>query len=402
MGFDDWGAFSILHASGNDPAAILTVGGMMLPSNFTENMAQLLRSWGIETPIFMGSDGCHHDCLNTSFIGMPSSWNYRAKIWKYLPYAVKHEAGDIVPNVTEGAFPWMECKEKYRLLILGPVSDFDYKLWEDDSMLQCIEEIILSGSWFGDTAEGRASPLLDFSTFQNTIRSGVGNLDSVNLEALGKEFSVDSDSSTFRELNVVSDALAAARSLLKAARKGVPVTIIPLNVESVDRYGKQKALKEHPGLKSLDQGRQANLTQEGIVPLCRDGLFLNGKEITVNPDAPNPGKPEAEMLQRMACIRSVSYKLEDAQYPIDMDAIVATYLWRPELFEWDTASLVAMDSVSGMTYSKCRDLMPGAGACQCEDTADVLTCAPVKRATGFDAIDWFAKIQDELLQYPSS
>merc|ERR1711963_673459 len=177
----------------------------------------------------------------------------------------------------------------------------------------------------------------------------------------------------------------------KAALKGVPVTIIPLNVESIDRYGKQVALKEDPKLKVLAFERQASLTQEGIVPLCRDGLAVNGEEIAVNPNAPKPGKPEAEMLRRLACIRSVSYEQKSTEYTVDMDAIVATYLWRPELFEWDMASLVAMDSVSGMTYSKCKELVPG--ACQCEDAAGVLSCARVKRATGFNAIDWFAKMQ---------
>lgn len=74
----------------------------------------------------------------------------------------------------------------------------------------------------------------NLNTWVQLILASAGNLAMIDLAALNAQFRPDntSDSSTLRELNVVSDSLAAARSLATAASKGVKITIIPIEVES--------------------------------------------------------------------------------------------------------------------------------------------------------------------------
>jgi len=389
MGFDDWGAFSILHATGHDPEAILAVSGMMEPSGFAASLAELISSWGINSPVYQATDGCHHDCLNSSFIWIEynednpnvSGWGYRSTVHQYFPEAVKASGSEGV--VLDGSeFPWAaECEEKHRLLILGPLSQFDYKVWEDPAVLKCISEVVVSGGFFGDSEEGRRMATNDISTWKNLIPLGAGNLAQIDLAALNAQGDGPpeggSDSSTLRELNVVSDALAAARSLATAASKGVKITIIPLEVESINRYGQQ--VIENNNSITYSEDLQVDLTDAFIAQyLCRDKAV----------PAPNEA---AGMLQRLACINEEGGK---QQYTLDMDAIVATYLWAPEMFTFDQKSLVAFDSLTGMTYAACRRV--AASACLCQGSSSVLACFEVQRATNFDAVMWFARLNELL------
>lgn len=129
---------------------------------------------------------------------------------------------------------------------------------------------------------------------------------------------------------------------------------------------------------------QSNITDEYIKTyLCRDTAIT-------------PGSDNGGMLQRMACLNEEDSK---TQYTLDMDAIVASYFWMPQLFTFDKQSLVAFDSVSGMMYTNCK--LVRANACLCPGSASALACFEVKRATNFDAVLWFEEMH-KLLQFPAA
>ena len=163
------------------------------------------------------------------------------------------------------------------------------------------------------------------------------------------------------------------------ADRGVKVTIIPLEVESINRYGMQKIMDSD--LKYSAE-LQASLTDTYIQnELCKD---IGEK----------PGNPKGGMVHRMACVNE---KGDKNQYTLDMDAIVASYFWKPELFEFKRR-LVAFDELTGLTYSECSSV--GRSVCQCQGTAKVLKCFWANLATDFDAIKWFHAIKDELIKLP--
>merc|ERR1712151_324079 len=142
-------------------------------------------------------------------------------------------SSDAFPWTDGGIGPW--CKDKYRLLILSPVSQYDFALWKDAGITRCISEVVLSGAHFGYTEGGRGMSLNDQNTWFNLVPLNGGILGTYNEQALNyTKMTTDfnehggSDESNLRELNVVSDALAASRSLGTTADKGVKVTIIPI------------------------------------------------------------------------------------------------------------------------------------------------------------------------------
>merc|ERR1711933_92695 len=111
-----------------------------------------------------------------------------------------------------------------------------------------------------------------------------------------------SDESNLRELNVVSDALAASRSLGTTADRGVKVTIIPLEVESINRYGMQKIMDSD--LKYSAE-LQASLTDTYIQnELCKS---IEAK----------PGNPKGGMVHRMACVNEGRQKPVHLGYGCD-------------------------------------------------------------------------------------
>ena len=111
-----------------------------------------------------------------------------------------------------------------------------------------------------------------------------------------------------------------------------------------------------------------------------------------------PGNPKGGMVHRMACVNEMKHcEWNKTQYTLDMDAIVASYFWKPELFEFKRR-LVAFDELTGLTYSECSSV--GRSVCQCQGTAKVLKCFWANLATDFDAIKWFHAIKDELIKLP--
>merc|ERR1712060_394714 len=258
--------------------------------------------------------------------------------------------------------------------------------------------VVLSGAHFGCTEGGRVMSLNDLQTWGalidlngGGILGGRWNGEDLNNQAYQTHLEDigGSDESNLRELNVVADALAASRSLGTTADRGVKVTIIPLEVESIDRYGMQKIMDSD--LKYSAE-LQANLT---------DTYIQN--ELCKNIEA-KPGNPKGGMVHRMACVNE---KGDKNQYTLDMDAIVASYFWKPELFEFKRR-LVAFDELTGLTYSECSsaDLRAGFAwpkknsVCQCQGTAKVLKCFWANLATDFNAIKWFQMLKDELIKLP--
>merc|ERR1711920_734348 len=85
------------------------------------------------------------------------------------------------------AFPWTDsdCKEKkYRLLILSPLSQYDFALWKDAGITKCISEVVLSGAHFGYTEGGRVMSQNDWWTWTALVDLNGGILGTYNPQAL--------------------------------------------------------------------------------------------------------------------------------------------------------------------------------------------------------------------------
>merc|ERR1712060_860505 len=256
---------------------------------------------------------------NTTFI--EAKWGYRTKVSKYYNSSVNSDGPEPSKPSSWDAFPWTDCKEKkYRLLILSPLSQYDFALWKDAAgITKCISEVVLSGAHFGYTEGGR---------------------------------------------------------------------VMSLNDQSIDRYGMQM----------ITNNSTYNYTPELQLKLTCDYIQ---NELCKSIEA-TPGNPKGGMVHRMACVRVMD---DCTQNTLDMDAIVASYFWKPELFEFKQR-LVAFDELTGLTYSECSrvgswaDHWAGRSVCLCQGTAKVLKCFEANLATDFHAINWFHAIKDELIRHP--
>jgi len=152
------------------------------------------------------------------------------------------------------------------------------------------------------------------------------------------------------ELNVVLDAPAAHSVLERFVRLGVTVTFVPIEVESVDRIGKEQILNSGD---KYSIALQSNLSSTRIAQLCDSAKRSQN----------------SSMLGRMACI----HKSAGDVATLDMDAIVATYLSNRELFQF-RSSFVHVDASSGIT-NLCVGQLRG--------------CFNTEVATAFNASSWF-------------
>merc|ERR1712113_705787 len=112
MGFDDWGAFAVLKAAGNEPLAALVTKGMMQPSDFGPNLASLLASWDFSTTVHMGTDKCFDPpCANTSFI--EDEWQYPDHVKDYflkrMPQDLQIALAPCNRKRTSGIVPKLVC-----------------------------------------------------------------------------------------------------------------------------------------------------------------------------------------------------------------------------------------------------------------------------------------------------
>jgi inosine-uridine nucleoside N-ribohydrolase len=325
MGFDDWGAFAVLQAAGCMPKKALTTKGMMLTKNFSLSFANLLKSWNFSTDVHEGSEECYQPpCRDMSFI--QDTWEYRTNVWK--KYDGFLGPGSAAGTLLQAADFWKCGSKKFTLLVLAPMSDVATKLMQDKAARNCVDRIIVSGGYFAnDTVLKEKDPstylfgVIDASDPPGdpTIRTRAG------------------------ELNIVSDPLAAQAVFAL----DIPITIVPLEVESIDRIGKQM-------LKVVqNQTAQTNVTDAQTWALCSVGNYS--------------GTPN--FLGRLACKHSGGGDVAT----LDMDAIVATSLWGPTKFTFDKDAWVVVQD-DGLTKT-CA--LPEKG------------CRRVTLATDFNAIAWY-------------
>jgi inosine-uridine nucleoside N-ribohydrolase len=351
QGFDDWGAFAVLDVAGLAPERALASHGMMSTA-FAGNFSKILDSWGLATSVYRGTDTCFgvDECaLDDSFI--EDDWHYRSKIWGSTSLAIRAGYSG-TEQVNEELADFWSCddtsEEKVTLLILGPVSDAATWLSNASEAFECIDEIILSGSFFSTSNQGSRMRAEDPETFHGVL---VGLADNVNHNLTHSKEG---------ELNVVADAPAAHQLLAFVREHGVRLRIVPLEVESASRIGKDM-MKVLRG--DSDTARQENLNQASFDKLCGIGLRSS----------------TPSLLSNMACLSDASHD----RHVLDMDAIVATSIWTPEFFTFAQRH-VSIDASSGLT-----SLCQGGSETVGDDS-----CVAVEVATDFDALRWFENLQD--------
>jgi len=341
MGFDDWGAFASLHAAGLEPEAILATNGMMKPTEFYLTFKDFLQTWGMQSPVYQGTERCYNDsqCLDTYFI---DNWRYRTNLRSFFQSPMP-----VVPAKSQPDAEFWEaggCEEKYTLLVLSPASDVALAVSEKPERADCIEEIVLAGGTFDPDALRQYDNITYFGAL--IMVNGSGQYDN---------------SQPFRnaELNVAADAPAAAFML----GLGVPVTIVPLEVDSIARPGLEKMLADGEEPKEEDEdGSQWE----------KDVYFQNQYLM----QGLCNGSVPASMLQHMACIN----KGKGDVHTLDMDAITAAYLFSKELFDLEPGK-VTVDRTTGVTslVESC--------------SSDAGECYEVQVATGFNATAWVQQLR---------
>jgi len=329
MGFDDWGAFAVLKAAGDEPTAALVTKGMMQPSNFGQKFASLLGSWGFSTTVHMGTEKCYDQpsgCIaDTSFID--ADWEYPQNVGKHFDNATGSETstGKVQPQKD-----FWDCTKTgpYTLLVLSPISDVATWLSDNNDTAKCIEQIVFSGGFFN--TNGEVSETTDNSTYQALVAT----LDNKTLVEPGVHLA---------ELNVVADRKAMDFVL----NFGIKITMIPIEVESIDRVGKEA---------SPDPSNQTSETTKKTDEL-KKAL---------------PQEGDAAMLQKMADIHASGGDVAT----LDLDAIVATYLtkWN-NLFTEDGAKVKVLEN--GVTHK-----------CHTDDSS----CVNVVLGTNFDATGWYEQM----------
>mmetsp|Transcript_58255 Transcript_58255/g.189889 ORF Transcript_58255/g.189889 Transcript_58255/m.189889 type:complete len:447 (-) Transcript_58255:147-1487(-) len=299
MGFDDWGAFSLLNAAGCAPQKALGIEGM-LSSNFTGNLSKLLKSWGLDTEVYQGPPD------NTCYTGKPCIFNvstvtwlqgYRAKVYETLPLSTKEPWAEVEQwsdDVNSDMEEFWACPQgqEYTLLVISPSSAVAAQLLDASSgeaTRNCIKEIVFMGGLFSNVQLNQNDP------------ATAGSFSGPAFD-LGNT----SDASLLTEVNVVSDALAAqALWETNLATLGMPVRIFSLETASVAREGLQEILASGKTGMVTDTD-QYNATENAVARL---------KE---NIDCSSP----ASMLAQMVCIHDKS-----TVATLDFDAIAAAYIW---------------------------------------------------------------------------
>jgi len=281
MGFDDWGAFSVLHAAQCTPTKALATKGMMMPSTFSASFASLLKSWNLDTKVYKGTETCYQSkpCIDDSFI--EKDWHYRSDLQKAYSSRAQGpfpKASGVSSDVAE----FWKCQpgKKYTLLVLSPMSDVATELSKNAATRGCIEEIVAMGAFFATSDSGKLV---------------LGGKDDETKDALMLGTSpVPEGKVGNTELNLASD-IPAAKAVLAL---GLNMKLMPLEVASIGRAGRQLI----KGPYSAQQQRK--LTTTKVAELCGP-LGKSGET--------------KSMLEGMACIHDLGATL-------DLDAIAATWL----------------------------------------------------------------------------
>jgi len=341
MGFDDWGAFSVLQAAGCTPTHALATKGMMLPSDFADDFSKLLQSWNLTTKVHMGSEACYDSkqCIDTFFIS--DDWGYRKNIMDTLPSAT----GPTVPgcsNCPTNVFPaadFWRCQsgQKFTLLVISPLSDVAIELSQNSEARGCIDEVVMMGGFLATSQEGKVVLTGGDMSTQKALMDGIVPPMKTSLGDT--------------ELNVASD-IKAAQAVFGL---DIPLRMVPLEVASIDRVGKQLI----PGTYSEEE--QVSLTTDQLAKLCKSA-------------------PGATMLKRMACIHASG----GDKATMDMDAIAATFLWTGDKhFEFKNGTVKVQRS--GRTEV-------------CPLDSDDRKCQKAHMASQFDAVGWFQDLSNLVAQ----
>lgn len=355
MGFDDWGALASLHAAGLEPEAILATNGMMKPTEFYLTFKDFLQAWGIQSPVYQGTERCYDEaqCLSTSLDSFIDGWGYRENVRSFFQSPMP-----VVPAKSQPDAEFWEaggCEEKYTLLVLSPASDVALAVSAKPDRAECIEEIVLAGGTFDPSA---------LQQYDNITWKDV--LIMVNDSGVVPP---DYYAQPFRnaELNVAADAPAAAFML----GLGVRVIIVPLEVDSIARPGLQK---------KLDDGDEP----DGDGSQWRKDVFLQNKYLMQGLCGSRPQghhhhhhhQSRQSMLEHMACIN----KGEGDVHTLDMDAITAAYLFSKELFDLEPGH-VEVNRTTGITSL--------VDSC----SSDAGECHEVQVATAFNATAWVQQLR---------
>jgi len=364
MGFDDWGAFSVLNAAGCTPQKALGVEGMM-PSNFAGNFSKLLQSWfGDLTTVYQGPpDGtCYGDKTNCypwfSWL-FPSTTDgvydegYRSRIFGQLPQATKFpwvEVNDWPDEVSNDADEFWACEpgEEYTLLVISPQSAVASRLLDPRkgaATRKCIKEIVFMGGMFGNVQLKSADP--------GTSYSMEGPLTNV---------SDSSDPSKHTEVNVVSDVNAANAMWVKnlASFKGVPMRILSLETASCARVGLQKIqFSGQTGMYTSDE--QLEKEDETI------------EKVRATLDCQNP----PNMLTKMVCM----HKGCDIA-TLDFDVVAGTYVW--------------LGDADKTVHFQFKQILPSVDPTTAVTTSKYDNSTDVWIATTFDAPAWLEVLVGKL------
>lgn len=360
MGFDDWGAFSVLSAAGCPPQKALATDGMM-PVAFAGNFSKLLRSWHLDTQVFIDTgipEGTCYDgkpCIvNTTSV----SWlgeDYRPKVYRYLPEVtgkpwseVERWGDDVSSEVKD--FWGCEGEEKYTLLVISPQTPVATQLLGPKGstiMRKCIKEIVYMGGLF-------ASAQLQGTDPGTMMDAPVGPAYNLNRNHV--------DVAEWTEINVVSDVPAAIALWDDRGpwKDHVTQRIFSLETASWAR----------PGWSAIAAGGQSGMYDE------KEQMARSTEEVRVRVQE-NAGCDSPEtMLAKMACIHSTT-ELDVAT--LDFDALAASYLWLGDSDETVSIKLeqskVTVSATSGVVKQE-----PD------EDAAAVFI------AQSFDALAWLDKL----------
>jgi len=298
MGFDDWGAFSILQAAGCTPQRALGVEGMMTP-DFTGDFSKLLQSWGLSTQVYKGPVqppcygglGCPFNTSSVSWLSSDPD-SYREKIYANLPGAINPEwDGDarVVNSIDD--FWACEAGKKYTLLVISPQTAVAEQLLGPDASkyTSCISEIVYMGGMFDSEQLAQTDPRT-----------------AANVDGPRWNVSYYKVTSLLTETNVVSDALAA--QAMWNDTLGIKQSIFSLETAGCERAGLQRIL--FAGQTAMYDDNTQKEQQAWADVMLKGAANCDSKT------------GPTSMLAKMVCIHD---GCDIAT--LDFDAHVATYVW---------------------------------------------------------------------------
>lgn len=357
MWFDDLGAIAILHANGITPDSITAANGMMDAKSWTSNFSKILATWNVTSPLYESDIDCSvpTTCQRPSWasstcgLGLGDCDSMSTNGFDYIVGADASSSSMSfnAPNWKSMCPPGAGCT----ILSLAPAAEVARALQDAGSG---IGKIVMMGGLFKETPQGSRLASDDAQTSIQVAYPGLGEAwpeynQTVVTEGI--------------ETNIFSDPEAFQSLLAATSKSGTELVILPLEIASFSRVGKemlQDSELDHPLLLNGSLDMHVFTQQSGFASQEAESLCTQH------------GNP----LQQAACM----YKpFEGSVITLDADAIAASYLLYPELYTL-TQTQVAVDTVNlrGQTSI-------------CSTPAGV-NCVRAQVATQFNATQWYGAL----------